>query len=160
MACCAASQAFTLDLVSVGTFVPGIAYTATETVVFESAPGSLASLFVSGTVNSPGPTQFLSGTATWVGGPDSLTVSFLSAPVQSGSGFTASYAGTWVYTGGTGLYAGLVGGGSWAVVFDSGNSNYSNHSFSGDLAAVPEPASMLALAGGLGLLARRRRKSA
>lgn len=35
---------------------------------------------------------------------------------------------------------GLTGGGSWAVVFNGASNFYSNHSFSGDLNPVPEPA--------------------
>lgn len=161
LACVGAAQAFVIDLVSVGNFVPGVNYTANENVIYENAPGNLATLAVNGLVNNPGATQFLTGTAVWSGGPDSLTVAFASAPVQSGSGFTASYAGTWTYTSGTGQYAGLTGGGSWAVVFNSASNLYSNHSFSGELNAVPEPASMtlFAIAGGAAVLRRIRRRA-
>lgn len=161
LACVGAAQAFVIDIVSVGNFVAGVNYTANENVIYENAPGNLATLAVNGLVNNPGATQFLTGTAVWTGGPDTLTVAFTSAPVQSGSGSTSSYAGTWVYTGGSGQYSGLVGGGSWAVVFNSASNNYSNHSFSGDLNPVPEPATMtlFAIAGGAAVLRRLRRKA-
>ena len=158
VAACAASQAFQINIVSVGTFIPGINYSAAENIVFQNTPANLTSLAVSGVVINPGPAQFLTGSAAYTGAGQSLNINFISTPVSTGSGGTAAYAGTWNYVSGTGVYANLVGSGSWTVVFNANTNNYSNHSFSGELTAVPEPSTMAVLGvAGLGLITRRRR---
>ncbi|HLO99077.1 MAG TPA: PEP-CTERM sorting domain-containing protein [Fimbriimonas sp.] len=154
------AQAFTISLISVGTFGPGVNYTSAENVVFQLTPAPLNTLSVAGTVVSPGPTQTLSALATYTGGSDSLTISYVTSPVIATPG-NASYSGNWTYLSGTGAYAGLTGGGTMTVQFNSNLGNLSTHSITGDLdTVVPEPASMAALGlGAVALLRRRRSKS-
>lgn len=152
------AQAFTFSLISVGTFVPGANFTTAENVVFQISPGVLNTLAVTGNVVNPGPVQTLASTATYTGGADSLTISYVTSPVVFTPG-NASYSGMWTYLGGTGAYAGLAGGGTMTVQFNSNLGNLSTHSVTGDLdSAVPEPASMAVL--GLGAVALLRRRKA
>lgn len=151
------SFAFTIDIISVGGYSnPGLTYTTSENVIFQNTPGVLSTLAVSGTINSPGPTQFLNATATYVGSGGSLVVNYSTSPVQF-SGGSASYDGTWTYVSGTGAYAGLSGTG--AINFLVSSSGFANHSLSGSLEAVPEPASIAALGLGAVALLRRRKRS-
>lgn len=148
------AQAFTLTLISVGTYVPG--YSTAENVVFQITPASLTALASTGTVINPGPTQSLNGTAVYTGGPDSLTLSYSTTPVVF-TGSTASYSGSWNYVTGTGAYAGLTGSGTMTVQFTT--TGLATHTVSGDIeSAVPEPASMAVLGLGAAALLRRRRK--
>lgn len=152
------SYALTIDIVSIGSYgaIPP-AYTTTETVIFQNTPAVLTTLAVAGTINNPGPNQFLVGTATYAGVGGTLVVSYTTSPVQA-SGGSASFDGTWTYVAGTGAYAGLMGTG--AVNFLTSTSGFANHSLSGELEAVPEPASMAALGLGVVALLRRRKRSA
>lgn len=151
------AHAFSIDLVGAGTFVPGINYTSTESIVFQISPVALTSLSVTGTVINPGVNQTLDGLGFYSNGfGDSLTIHYLTQP-PSTQGSTASYSGVWTYTGGTGAYANLTGGGTMSVIFD-GNTLFSNHSMAGELNPVPEPATLSVVGLGLAALLRRRRR--
>lgn len=151
------AQAFMIDIISVGGFTNGVGvYATTENVIFQNTPGTLSTLAVAGNINSPGPSQFLNATATYVGSGGSLVVNYSTSPMQT-SGNSASYDGIWTYVSGTGAYAGLSGTG--AVNFLVSASGFANHSLSGELQAVPEPATMAVLGLGAAALLRRRKRS-
>jgi hypothetical protein len=151
-----AANAQAIQIVSIGSAAPsGLTLLFNENVAYNSwGTGSLTSL-------SYGVTG-LSGSGVYTNGVGNtldfdLTYSALSFQKV---GQSESFDGTWVYTGGTGAYAAKTGGGTLALnAFVTSPVTASTiTSFSGTLAAVPEPASYAVLGiGALGLLVRRRK---
>jgi hypothetical protein len=102
------------------------------------------------------------GTGFYLGaGSDRLDISFELAPSTSNNG-TITYSGAWTATGGTGSYAGASGGGTLGLNFYDLKGvpgvSQSLSILSGNMRAVPEPASIAALGvGTIGILRRRRK---
>jgi len=150
-----ASQAITFIASSSGTYVNGPGtYTTTENVVVSTtapypAVTTLTFVAAGGAV--------VNGLATYgTAGADTLVLAF-SGTAGGISPITSSGNGIWNYQSGTGAYAGLVGSGTWSATYVfPGTLAFTT--FAGDLAPVPEPASMAVLGLGAAALLRRRRK--
>ncbi len=103
----------------------------------------------------------LTGDGIYTGPTDTLDFHLVINSVVS-NGNSQSIDGLWTYTGGTGTYANLPGGsGTFAQsLLINHTPAISFFTFTGDLAPVPEPASMAILATGLlGIAAKRRKKA-
>jgi len=153
-----AAHAFTIDIVSAGKDTTGFTVDFHELVLLQvtSVPLPLFTNVDYSIVNNmppqPGSGSFSNGTG------DSLLFNQMLDSV-SFSPTSVSGSGTWVYTGGTGAYAGLAGLGTFAFTINT-TTNASYSTFSGLLDAVPEPGSMALLGLGVAAVAGRRlRKS-
>ena len=130
---------------------------ATDTTFFDAGSSTYAPLqldysYLAGSPSTLSPTSG-TGTLTVVGG--SIGFNFTGGVVGGASGIDA-LAGTIVtFTTGTGVLAGLSGTGQLSNTVFQTDPNQHRTTF--EAALVPEPASMLALAVGAGVLARRRR---
>ena len=149
-------------VISSGTFntdFKPVYYTTSETVVAGVSsfplPSSLSfyAPYTDATVES-----VTGGIATYKLGSDELKLSFDGGPF-SRTASTSSISGTWSFLSGTGVYAGVASGtGTWSASYST-TGTFAQTTFVGDLGAVPEPASLAAVATGLvGLATRRRRK--
>ncbi len=154
LATAAAASAFSIDLISSGTFVntPPI-YTTAETVILQTS-----------TVSTPALTQFhftgdevlLTGSAGYTNGVDSFQFDLTIAGFVLGPN-TSSTSGNWTYTGGTGAFANLQGSGTWSASYDANTKVSSYTTVVGELTPVPEPASLACLGLGVAFVLRRRR---
>jgi len=158
VAACSA-QAFSIDLQSNGTFANGTSpfFSTSEVVTLEvtNPPGMpmLTSTYfeIPTATGLPEPADgfYTNGTDLF-----DYTAELLTTTV---SGDTEAATGTWTYTSGAGAYAGLIGGGSFTILVDSGTNNSAYIAFGGDLEPTPEPATIIPFAlGALGLVFRKR----
>ncbi len=153
------AQAVTIFLVSHGTGALDVNnnFVQNEKVLVQTGGfGALTSL-----VQTSDNTNFPNGsTGEYSGAGGTLDYSYVISDVTSNGAFQ-SVDGAWTYTGGTGTYANLPGGGgtlAFTIDLSSGEPDETGTVFSGDLQAVPEPASMAVLGvGALGLLRRRKK---
>lgn len=153
-----AAQAFTIDIVSAGKVTNGATVDFDEIVLLQTTSVALPAFTdVDYSITNAVPPQAGAGTFTNALG-DSVTYTMVLDSVTN-TASTVSGSGSWLYTGGTGAYAGLAGDGTFAFTINTTtNSSYS--SFSGNLDAVPEPVSMGVLSlGAVALLRRRSKKS-
>ena len=119
--------------------------------------GPLSSLSLTFSASDPLP---VSGSATYSGAGGTLAIRFAFSTFTSVGGFYGAYFGTWTATGGTGNYSQATGGGTLSRLEDGSDpdSYQSTTVLDGEIQAVPEPASLLALGlPALALLRRRKR---
>lgn len=96
------------------------------------------------------------------GGGNALFTSYsgTGSPIDPPLNFVSTGGGTFLFTGGTGAFAGATGGGTWTVSADL-STNAVTTTFVGTVNTIPEPGTVALLASGLlplaGLVARRRR---
>lgn len=131
-------------------------YTTTESVNFSTfaplTPGSALAF-------SAGNFSFGTGTASFTNGGGTMVLD-VALGAFSGSATTSSVAGSWVYddAASTGVFHGFSGSGTFSQSFHTFNT-FAASEFVGDVTAVPEPFSMVALGAGAVALIRRRRNS-
>jgi hypothetical protein len=148
-----------------------------------SGPDASGDLFVTSTLNDPlasfGLTQALfTQTVNVFANPNTIVgTSIFQTPGGAGDALFTSYfgtatginpptnfvttgGGTFLFTGGTGAFAGATGGGTWTVSADL-STNAVTTTFVGTVNTVPEPGTAALFATALlplaGLVARRRR---
>lgn len=159
------AQAFTIDLVSHGTYsVAANSYSTNELVLFSvGVPVPYLNNVVQ-VANSASPT----GTATFTAGSETLVLDLTVIPGStppSPTGYpdfsqpTTSVNGTWVTD--SGLTSGVLSStvhasGNWSASFNS-QGQVVLSSFIGQTNPVPEPATMAVVGMGLAALARRRK---
>ncbi len=149
------AQADVFNLVGVGTYTLGSGgYTTTENIVAQMTPFTLDTLNFAGTYSGNGAV----GTMVFTGTGGSVTLSFTSGDFQyDSSGNASGLAGAWTFVSGTGSYSSYTtGSGTFGATYNAASNNYSSTTLSGNIQAVPEPATLAVL--GLGALALRRRK--
>ena len=151
------AQAVTIFTVSSGTYtLAGTTQTQNETVSLKTGGyGPLASLVL----NYDTFTMSGTGTYTGTGGTFNFDYSLPTPPVTVGQG--TSLTGVWstgAFNTSTGTYANTTGVGTFSVTLNT-TTKESGTVFTGNLEAVPEPASMAALGLGAAALLRRRRKA-
>lgn len=156
------AQAFTINLVSAGTYSAGASsYTTNENVLVANGVPA-AYQFNSVSVFNTGSNATGTATFTTLSG-EKLVLDLVSTagyPTANGypafGGKTTSINGTWIANKGAsvGLAKSLTAKGSFSASFNN-DGKVVLSSFTGD--PVPEPASMLAL-GGAAIVALRRRK--
>lgn len=153
----AQASAFHIDIISVGTVTSGANVTFTENVIFQNTsivmPAFTTDTYsiVNNVPPQPGNGIFSNGSG------DSMLFNLILNNV-SANGPGVAGDGSWTYTGGTGAYVNLVGGGTFTFNLNT-VTLASNSTFIGELTPVPEPATMAAVGLGAAALLRRRRKS-
>ncbi|RYG23416.1 PEP-CTERM sorting domain-containing protein [bacterium] len=152
------AQAVSIGLTSAGTTLDN-GFTNDESVLLQVGGfGPLATLHTDLVANANTLGGIWSGTGTYTGAGGTLDFEFDLAAGTVNT--TVSYSGAWTMTGGTGTYAGKTGQGTLTINFVTPTTTSDVFTtFSGDLEAVPEPASMAVLGLGTAALLRRRRKA-
>ena len=155
-----AAHAVSIDLVSAGTYTTDATnanlVTQNETV-YVSHVGTLPSL-TSLVVASDFGASPIAQTATYTSGSGTLSLMLTYSGTVVGDFGVSTDSGTWSYLSGTGSYANLSGMGSYAISYNADDNNFSTTQVVGNVQAVPEPASMAALAVGAVALLRRRKR--
>lgn len=152
-----AAQAISMSLVSSGSFAfdgadPNL-FTQDEKVLISDlgAYPALDLLHVDG-VYDP-----FSTVATYTSGSGSLTLDLMYENTSVGGFGVSTDSGTWTIRSGTGSYVDLTGSGSYSISYNAGDDQFASTTVVGDIEAVPEPATLVALSlGALGLLRRRK----
>lgn len=97
--------------------------------------------------------------ATYTGTAGTLVLDLVYSNTEVGGAGITTDSGTWSYVSGTGVYAGYAGGGSYSINYNALDDEFASTTVVGELQAVPEPASMVALSMGALALLRRRKKA-
>lgn len=153
VAVAAASQALSLNLISYGSYTLSSAtsWTQNENVLVSQTGGLITPTTLALTVPGGG-----TGSAVYTDGSKTLTLDLLFTTFSYGtSGLPASTHGTWKLTT---PFEGYVGDGTFSASYNDAGA-FASTTLVGDLKAVPEPASMFALAGGALLLVARRKRA-
>lgn len=151
------AHAFTIDVVSIGVApntLPNINFT--ENVVFQTASIAVP-VFTTNNWYAVNIVPPVSGAGLFDDGAGNSLAYNLTIDSASTNQGMVSGSGTWDYTGGTGAYAGLAGGGTFGFSIQT-TTDASYSTWVGQLNAVPEPTSMGLLGLGALALVRRRRK--
>ena len=154
----AGAYAFSIDLVSQGTwFSNQSSFATTEVVTFQitNPPGmpTLTDLYFEIPVFTGLPEAADGLYSNPSGDGFNFDASIVSISTQNN---TQSSSGTWDYTFGAGAYSGLTGGGTFTLLVDQ-NTNLAFLTLGGDLEPAPEPATVFPILIGIAGLALRRR---
>lgn len=156
-----ASQAYSIDLVSDGTYAYGTSpfFSTTESVILDNASQAGLPVLTSTYFEIPNSTSLPEpADGYYTNGTDAIDyTAALTSLTSNGDGSIEAATGSWTYSGGTGAYAGLMGSGLFSILVDSGTNNSAYITFSGELSPVPEPATILPIAAGVIGLALRKR---
>jgi hypothetical protein len=145
-------------------------FTSFHNLIFSSLTSGDSSLFSSSLVTTISNASFLDPFSNWCDAGCSFTETLINGNTFSGSfnltdfqtGINGiSYSGDLVITGGTGLFAGATGSGTFSG-FDDFNGGTINHNAIYTITAVPEPETYAMFLFGLGVMgavARRRKAS-
>jgi len=142
-------------------------FTMFHNLIFSSLTSGDSSLFSSSLVTTISNLSFQEHFSTWCDAGCSFTETLINGNTFSGSvNFTdvvfqtngTSYNGDYIITGGTGLFAGATGSGTFSG-FDDFNGGTINHNSIFTITAVPEPETYAMFLFGLGVMGAVARRS-